>query len=291
MKIRMYRLNFLLVCLGVWALTHAQYYELDKPDAVWNLPLVLEEISGLTFSPDERWLLAVQDEWGDVYGLDPQTGRLDTAWRFVGKGDFEGIAMADSVLFLLRSDGSLFTSVWADGPRDEARRLKTQMPKRSDLEGLAWDPVRGQLLLAVKDEPGESRRKGFYLFDPVKGERDSLLLGFDKATFREVVMRDLKGSPRKRLLKWLDKRPEFHLGPSGIAIHPLNGEVYMLSSRGNVMMKLSRGGDLLKVHALDKKKFPQPEGITFNKAGDLYIANEGQKHGKPGTVLVFKLRT
>jgi uncharacterized protein YjiK len=290
MIMRFPRLFTLWVCLTLALSLTAQTYRLAKPDTIWYLPYVLEEISGLTFSPDERWLLAVQDEWGDVYGLDPLTGCLDTAWRFVGKGDFEGIALADSVLYVLRSDGSLFYSVWEAGPRDEVQRVKTQMPKKSDLEGLAWDPELGRLLLAVKDEPGESQRKGFYLFDPTTGVRDSLLLGFDKATFRQVVQRDLKGGARKRLLKWLDKRPEFRLGPSGIAIHPISGELYMLSSRGNVLMQLSRDGQLKKVHALDKKLFPQPEGIAFNGRGDLFIANEGQKHSKPGTVLVFRWR-
>ena len=74
--------------------------------------------------------------------------------------------------------------------------------------------------------------------------------------------------------------------PSGIAIHPMTGQIYMISSVGKLLVVLNKNRDLSAKYALDKDVFKQPEGICFSPDGDLYISNEGR--GKSANILHFK---
>ena len=75
--------------------------------------------------------------------------------------------------------------------------------------------------------------------------------------------------------------------PSGIAIHPIDGEVYIISSVGKLLIILNRSGKVQNVIELDPKIFRQPEGICFSPKGDMFISNEGQ--GGKGYILKFKI--
>jgi hypothetical protein len=80
--------------------------------------------------------------------------------------------------------------------------------------------------------------------------------------------------------------PYANFRPSGIAIHPLTEEIYIISSIGKLMIVLDRDGFILDVQALDPNLFRQPEGICFSPDGELYISNEGM--GGRGYILKFK---
>lgn len=269
----------------------AQTYALGNPDKIWELPKELEEISGMTFTPDYGMILAIQDEIGTIFGIDTATGEVIKKWKFLPKGDYEGIAMSDSMVFVLRSDGIIFRSKWQDGPAESPYEMDTAMPKGSDVEGLTYDPQAGVLLMAVKEEKGISN-KGFYRINMETGKREDALVGFSKAQFKAVVQKQLSKAQRARVLKWMGKHDdEFPLGPSGINIHPLTGQIFMCSSRGKVLLQVNREGELENIWGLDGTQFPQPEGLIFNQAGDLFISNEGKKDKKPGTILVFRNKT
>lgn len=284
-------INIIGLFLGVLLIFtegEAQTYSLRSPDKVWELPKELEEISGMTFTPDYGMILAIQDEIGTIFGIDTATGEVIKKWKFLPKDDYEGIAMSDSMVFVLRSDGVIFRSKWQDGPVETPFKMDTAMPKGSDVEGLTYDPQAGVLLMAVKEEKGISN-KGFYRIDMETGRREDALIGFSKAQFKAVVQKQLSKAQRARVLKWMGKHDdEFLLGPSGINIHPLTGQIFMCSSRGKVLLLVNREGELENVWGLDGTQFPQPEGLIFNQAGDLFISNEGKKHKKPGTILVFR---
>lgn len=277
----MIRLSLLaLLILTQIPLIQGQQYHWDRPDHLWELPGELLEISGLTFAPEDRWLLAVQDEWGTIYGIDPENGQLAKTWPFLEKGDFEGIAMVDSTLWVLRSDGRLFSGTWQDGPSTAPSPVKTGLPKGIDVEGLAWNPNTQRLLLAVKDEPDRPARgpAGVYPFSFYSAQTDSLFLQIDQESFTRMIARLPRKSGKKRVRQWLDSQTDtFLLGPSGIAVHPLTGEYYMISSRGKVLMIFDVQGECREIIPLDPQLLPQPEGITFNRQGDLFIASEGKK--------------
>ena len=81
-------------------------YTIDKPDQVYQLPSILNEVSGIT-DLDSTHVAIVQDEKGIVFIFDLLAGKVIHQFSFDSTGDFEGITYADSSLFILRSDGRL----------------------------------------------------------------------------------------------------------------------------------------------------------------------------------------
>jgi sugar lactone lactonase YvrE len=72
-----------------------------------------------------------------------------------------------------------------------------------------------------------------------------------------------------------------------LAIHPIYGDIYIISSVGKLLIILNRHGKVQNVEELDPKLFRQPEGICFSPKGDMFISNEGQ--GGKGYIVKFKI--
>jgi len=69
-----------------------------------------------------------------------------------------------------------------------------------------------------------------------------------------------------------------YISPSGVAVHPISKEVYILSSALRCLVAMDpKSGQVRSVQSLEKSLFPQPEGIAFEKNGDLWISSEGKK--------------
>jgi uncharacterized protein YjiK len=66
------------------------------------------------------------------------------------------------------------------------------------------------------------------------------------------------------------------LKPSGAAIHPITGEMYILASANNLLLITTTDGTIKEIYPLSKKKFKQPEGICFSPEGDMFISNEAR---------------
>ena len=62
-------------------------YNLDQPACTLQLDAALNEISGLSMTADGRQLLAVQDEQGDLFFLDQQSGQIKQRINFWKEGD------------------------------------------------------------------------------------------------------------------------------------------------------------------------------------------------------------
>jgi len=65
------------------------------------------------------------------------------------------------------------------------------------------------------------------------------------------------------------------LQPSAARINPRMNKLFIISSAANLLVVADLNGKVESVHRLAPKLFPQPEGLTFNKTGDMYISNEG----------------
>lgn len=241
-------------------------YRLDAPDARLTLPSVLQEVSGLTVLPTGR-LGTVQDEEGTIYEVDPATGAVTDRLAFGERGDYEGIALTPDAVWVLRSDGDLYRVARAAGGGVEVETFETALASRNDTEGLAYDAAGGRLLVAAKEDPGDSLRgvRAVYAFD--------------------LATRALSPAPAFTLDRALLDGDLAAFKPSALAIHPTSGHVYVLSSVRKALAVVDAEGTLLAAVPLEEALFPQPEGITFAPDGTLYIANEGPSG--PGTLLRF----
>lgn len=247
-------------------------YDLTAPDENVTLPNQLKEISGLTYYKDDK-LLCVQDEDAVVYVYDTKQKKVVHDFSFGGRGDFEGIEYVNGDVYVLESNGNLFrfeppenTDAIETEVADKIRRTKTDLPANTEVEGLGYEPRTKRLLIAVKKGGGQSSDKAIYSFDLL-----------NRAVFKDMQLNDEQ-------LKGAGIDPKTYK-PSGIAVHPVTGEWYVLISAGKRLLITNRQAQILHSQPLDPKQFRQPEGICFAPNGDLYIASEGD--GKKGYLMRF----
>jgi uncharacterized protein YjiK len=248
---------FMLVIIGCTA--HKFLYDLNLPDQQMELSNKLNEISGMEILSDSL-IAAIQDEKGRIYYLDVKSGQIVDHFDFGKKGDYEGLAHSKNHFYVLRSDGNIFKVK----KNKESKEYTFKNNKNFDFEGLCVDEKNNRLLVACKTHGDKKKRDHFYIYS------------FSLET---------KSYEHKPVFKI--KRDEVHkdFKPSGIAIHP-NGNLYVLSSFSKSLLVLSPNGTILNHTDLNKSIFHQPEGITFNSNGDLFISNE--KNDQIPTILKFK---
>lgn len=236
-------------------------YQLTVPAETYTLPNELKEVSGLTYFKENK-LLCVQDEEAVVYVYDTKKKKVTQDFGFGGYGDFEGIEYVNDEVYVLESNGNLFRFV---PESTQIGRTKTDLPKPTEVEGLGYDPKTKRLLIAVKNG-NQSSDKTVYSFDLL-----------NRAVFKDMSLNDEQ-------LRAAGIDPKTYK-PSGIAVHPITGEWYILTSAGKRLLITSRRAKIIYSEPLDPKLFRQPEGICFTPNGDLYIASEGA--GKKGYILKF----
>lgn len=234
----------------------------DETFRQWALPSRLHEISGLALTEDER-LLAVTDEVAVVFELDYESGRLVKTYALGNptvRGDFEGIAVLGDKVWLMTSDGELYSSVEsADGERVGYERYKTGIGKDCELEGLVALEDSESLALICKDERKKKKLR-IYVWTPASGEIEDIKLP-------EKAMEDAVG--RKQVK------------PSGIAVDPGSGDFIVVAARQHAIFRLSRDADKVDViMRLDPKRHSQAEGITVTRDGRMIVADEGG-NGRP----------
>jgi len=256
------------------------HYRLNKPDRKWKLKNKLQEISGLTLL--EKGVLAcVQDEDGLIFRFDTRTGKIEGKSDFGKDGDYEGIAMADDHMFVVRSNGDLYR-VKELSKDPKKKHYETALNGSNDVEGLCYQVSQKRLLVACKGFPGKGKklkhRKAIYAFDPKKKElSDDPVYTIDLKQLADSIDQDVVASAYGSLAEFFNPGDgELTFQPSAIAVHPISEQIYLLSSAGKLMVILSPEGEVEKVLPLDRSVFKQPEGLAFEKDGTMYISNEGR---------------
>lgn len=262
-------------------ITGLHNYHLDEPDERHDLSDELEEISGLAFLKP-NYLACVNDEQGILFVYDPAMRAIVRRIAFGPDGDYEGVTIAGDTAYILKSNGqiSMFNLVTINGEGTVLRHELSHL-KRCNAEGLVYHPLLKRLLIACKENPHKLGLKGdrvIYSLDPVNGILDSLPWTLLRAREIERELENFTVSKKKH-------RP---VKPSGLAVHPLTGQLYVLASVGKLLMVLDSEGQLLQLVPLNSRLFRQPEGICFSPDGTLYIASEGR--GGSGYILVFHTR-
>lgn len=252
-------------------------YNLQKPAASWDLPEELIEISGNAWM-DNKHLLVIEDLHPNLYvvKLDGQA-TIEKTVSFAppkpDKFDIEDVTFVGNTAYALWSHGTIYKiDDWKTSPK--VSNWETGLKKSNNTEGICYDPFSKQLLIACKDNSGDEDEKkstrAIYEVDPSTGQMKS-----DPFLLIE----------RKSLEKKAGAKTNFH--PSGIAVHPLTGDIYILSTKDTKgLAQYSSSGELKDFQWIDKDLMLQPEGICFAPDGALYISSEG-KHGTPGKIFRF----
>jgi uncharacterized protein YjiK len=264
-------------------------YRLNAPDKTFNMPPALEEISGICFTTDGRKLAAIQDETGYMYLIDKQTGKVDEPPTFfMEKGDFEDIAIVGDVAYIVKSKGSVIVLTGIASGKPTVEQVDTFLTKKDNIEGLCYDKKTNSLWFASKGQKdGDEMFKNVYSFDlNTKHLNPKTILTITLEMLQSFLNKqtDARFDPLKEDFL---KESYLKLGPSGIAIHPKTGEIYIISSINKVLMVFNRQNELLTMVKMDKSVHRQPEGICFDIDGTLYISNEGK--GEVAQLHVFHL--
>jgi uncharacterized protein YjiK len=255
-------------------------YDLSKPVNKWELPPQLSEISGIV-KLDNNQMLAIEDLHPTLYILNLGNGKASIADTISfydtakDKFDIEDVAVIGNDAYALWSHGSIFKITdWKKSK--QVKEIETGLDKKNNTEGLAYDPVTGNLLIACKNESGvEDEKKSARALYELDIKKETLL---DKP-FLVVESKDLKAISG-------DKIKFF---PSGVAVNPSTHDIYVISTKDTkCMAQFSHDGQLKTFTYLDKDLLEQPEGISFDPAGNLFISTEG-KHGNPAYIYQFGL--
>ncbi|MDX1667015.1 MAG: SdiA-regulated domain-containing protein [Saprospiraceae bacterium] len=269
-------------------------YDVDRPDREIELPDELEEISGLSMSPMGEHILGVQDEEGIVFYIDPENGKIRREIEFWKDGDYEGIEAVGEAVFVVKSSGTLYQIRRIGQPDQRVDKFNYFLDSDYDVEGLGWDSLENRLLIACKAKAGEGEeyrmKKAIYSFNLetlVIEEQPAFLISL------QDVHDYLSTSPAIRRLEklWEFFQPnesEFTFAPSALAVHPFTGEIYIASNAGKLILILGRDGKIRHIEKLDKDIHPQPEGLCFDRKGNLYIANEGK--GTDPRIFIYNYR-
>jgi len=245
-------------------------YNLHKPDEVYTLAPVLDEISGIAPMPGNI-LACVQDELRDIFEI--KKGKISNHFSSGMSGDSEDIVIIDKKAYILDAKKCVIYE-YQDFRKSmkNPRKHRMKLKKESDPEGMCYDKHNNCLLIACKANPKKnSTTRKVFLFDLTHQNLNN------KAYF-SIDSKTLMGKASRETFN-----------PSGIAIHPRTREIYMIGSKGlKIIICLNkRGNRVLHKKKLKKNKYGQPEGITFSAQGDLFISSEA-KNGKKATIFKFK---
>jgi hypothetical protein len=85
----------------------------------------------------------------------------------------------------------------------------------------------------------------------------------------------------------LTKGKKVKFKPSAAAIHPLSGQLFIISSVNKVLVVADKNGIPEKVYKISPVLYKQPEGLTFSPEGHLLISNESANTGA-ADIMIFK---
>lgn len=238
----------------------------------WDMPLVLGEISDIS-TIDDNTVACIQDETGRIFIYNIKENKIAREIKFAERGDYEGLAIAGKVVYVLNSNGVIYEVTDINNNKPVVKEYKTFLNQKDDAEALCYDKANNRLLVAFKrDEENDS--KGIYSFNLANKELEkSPVYSIDLS---HELFKETKGKKKKTGIK-----------PSAIAIHPVSGDIYITEGTNPKLLIMDKQGAIKSVVLLSRKDFGQPEGITFNSKGDLFISNEGKN--EPGNILKVRL--
>lgn len=269
-------------------------YNFLKPKKVFDTPEILKEISGLSVVGDSV-IFCIQDELGAVFQIDLRDESLSTVGRFTDVGDFEDIQVVGNDVYILRSDGSLF-SFNHDKFSGKTNQIILNVPCMN-LEGLFYDNQTSKFLVSCK-EPSlglrSSSKKQHRQEVLANADKERMIYAFDiqhidkPENYLAIKIEDIRSFVSSHYKDIAVETITFN--PSAVAIHPITKETYVLSANERIIAVYSRN-TLTNVMLLPPEEFFKPEGLDFLSNGDMVLCNEGMKKGYvQGQVAIFEMK-
>jgi len=245
-------------------------YDLNHPILI-KLPTELDEISGVAYYPQDTCVFAIVDEAGLLYKIFINRPKQIQKWIFADKSDYEDLVLLDSNFYVLSSKGdiSAFRFFSSDTLAYKEYPL-TSIGKGNEFEILYFDRFLNKVVMICKDcEVDTKKHLSCFTFDPYTFQYDNSRLIINVQRIAELAG---------------EKKLKFK--PSAAAIHPLTGELFIISSINKMLVVADHDGKAKNVFRLNGGDFKQPEGLTFTPAGDLIISNEAADHGV-ANIMIF----
>jgi hypothetical protein len=250
-----------------------EHFNLGKPDK-FAMSETLLEISGFTFNKgNSDTVYAIQDEEGKLFRVKWDIKKPLNA-KFGKKGDYEDVAIVNNTVVVLKSNGQLFAfpfeeASWEDV--DSVIEYKTFLPP-GEFEGMYGDEATKRLYVICKNCADDDKKRAVtgYIFQFGDGV-------YPVGSF-QVNVDEIKNYAGKV------KRG---FRPSGLAQDPLSYDWFIISAVNKLMVVTDSSWKVKNAYPLSGNVFNQPEGIAFDKEGNLYISNEGDDIAD-GNILKFK---
>ena len=260
-------------------------YDLERPNAQYRLPAILNEVSGLT-DIDDSHIACVQDELGIVFVYNFKSGKVVVQQKFSGPGDFEGLTYTGDALYILRSDGRLteWSGFKAGTNKGRIAHHKLNLITNNN-EGLCYDKTNRRLLISAKNKPYEKTDKNkryIYAFDLRRKE-------LQRTPVYTVDVVKLYSKAKELNITTGNETRRFNFRPASLSIHPKNGLIYVISAVDKLLVGINEKSEVVYMKRLNPAVFPKAEGITFLDDETMIIVNEAA--GKVATLYVYKKRT
>lgn len=246
-------------------------YDLNDPLVV-KLPTELDEISGLAFYPADTSVFAIVDEYGLLYKVYLNRPKYIEKWRFGKVADYEDLVLLDSNFYVLNSVGiiSAFSFLSEDTLAYEEHPLSS-ISGSNEFEILYYDPFVRKLKMICKDCEVDSKAQlSSFTFDPHQRQFDQTRSVIDVQQIAQLVGEE-----------------KIKFKPSAASVHPITGELYIISSINLMLVVADRDGNAKKVYRLKRGSFKQPEGLTFTPEGHMIISNEAAEQGV-ANIMIFR---
>lgn len=239
-------------------------YKFFEPSKKFFLGNDLQEISGLSYYSGNL-IAAINDEDGELYFINTNTGKVDRKIKFGKNNDYEGVEIINQRAYILESDGDIHYFKIGDADKTDAKKVDTPLDG-NNTEGLAQ--YKGDLLIFTKENGGYDDHE----VDGKAGYRFAL-------KEEKLVKKELMSFGEDDLDDFIEGREYFDgindFDPSGVAVHPLTNDIYVVSADMAIAV-FNPSFELKEVLRLHPNVFNQVEGICFLPDGTMFLSSEGE---------------